>query len=403
MLQRLPRSIWRHRDLRVMLSAQAVSAFGDDLAVLVLLLRVYGHGLGPWSVTGLLLCSALPVALLARPAGRLVDAAPFRILAATTAGWQAACCVGLAFATPLWSTYLLVLTLQAGQVVAGPAWQALLPALVERDELGRVVSVSQATTRLAAVAAPAAAGIAVGTVGSGPPLLLDAATFVLLGAAGLAIRTRRRPDGDTAAADARPERFWLRADSLLRPLLVGICALVLVGGVTNVVEVYLVRGALQASPTVFGLLAGVFAAALVGGALLAGRGASAPGRALRVAAEALVLALALVAGGLASGVWVFAVSWVVLGLANGMLNADVGTLLLERTPEAFRGRVLVRVNALVRSSEIAALAIGGTVGGLLGARVTFVAGGGLMAVVALGLLAHLWSHVVRPADAAAAR
>src|SRR5579859_15713 len=134
------RSIWRHRDLRLMVSAQGVSAFGDDLAVIVLMLRVYSHGLGPWSVTGLLLCSALPVALLAPLAGRLVDAVPFRVLAVASACWQASFCVALAFATPLWAIYVLVLALQTGQVVAGPTWGALLPALAEPDELGRAVS-----------------------------------------------------------------------------------------------------------------------------------------------------------------------------------------------------------------------------------------------------------------------
>jgi hypothetical protein len=33
-------SIWRHRDLRLMIPARAVSAFGDDMALLVLTLRV---------------------------------------------------------------------------------------------------------------------------------------------------------------------------------------------------------------------------------------------------------------------------------------------------------------------------------------------------------------------------
>lgn len=395
MLHKSARSIWRHRDLRLMISAQAVSAFGDDLAVIVLMLRVYSHGLGPWSVTGLLLCSALPVALLAPLAGRLVDAVPFRALAVTSACWQALFCVALAFATPLWSIYLLVLALQTGQVVAGPTWGALLPALAEPDELGRAVSVSQATTRLAAVAAPAAAGIAVGRIGSGPPLLVDAATFAVLGIAGLAIRTRRHLEPgtlDESSPNAQPG-FTLRADTLLWPLVVGICALVLVGGITNVVEVFLVRGSLHAGPITFGLLAGLFAAALVAGALAVGRNAPDPARAVRAVVAALVIALALVAGGLAPAIWAFAIAWAVLGVANGSLNADVSTLLLNRAPAAFRGRVLARVNSMVRSAEIAALAIGGVAGSLLGPRTTFAAGGALMALVAIALLARVRPHL----------
>jgi hypothetical protein len=68
-----------------MLPARTLSAFGDDMALLVLTLRLYDNGLGPWSITGLLLCAALPVVVLARPAGWLVDTVPFRTLAVTTA------------------------------------------------------------------------------------------------------------------------------------------------------------------------------------------------------------------------------------------------------------------------------------------------------------------------------
>src|SRR5262245_66166946 len=95
-------SIWRHRDLRLMIPARAISSFGDDMALLVLTLRVYGEGRGPWSITILLLCATVPVVVLAPIAGRVVDTVPFRKVAACSAAWQAACCVGLAFSHPLW-------------------------------------------------------------------------------------------------------------------------------------------------------------------------------------------------------------------------------------------------------------------------------------------------------------
>ena len=95
-------SIWRYRDLRIMLPARALSFFGDELAALVLTLRVYSEGRGPWAITGLLLCFAVPVVALAPVAGRLVDAVPFRTLAVASGIWQAACCVGLAAAGSLW-------------------------------------------------------------------------------------------------------------------------------------------------------------------------------------------------------------------------------------------------------------------------------------------------------------
>ena len=134
------RSIWRYRDLRIMLPARALSFFGDELAAFVLTLRVYSEGRGPWAITGLLLCFAVPVVVLAPIAGRFVDAVPFRTLAFATGLWQAACCLGLATAGSVWSIYLLVVLLQTGQVVAAPTWQALIPSIAERDASTRCLS-----------------------------------------------------------------------------------------------------------------------------------------------------------------------------------------------------------------------------------------------------------------------
>jgi MFS family permease len=383
-------SIWRHRDLRVMIPARAISAFGDDMALLVLTLRVYSDDRGPWSITILLLCATVPIVVLAPLAGRLVDSVPFRTLATAAAVWQAACCAALAFADPLWLVYALVVALQLGQVVANPAWVALVPEIAEPDEVGHAIGASQSLSTIAAVAAPAFAGVLAGGFGYGAPLLIDAATFAALAAAALAIRTGRRSVAPDAAAGEQPTAsFSLRKDALLWPLLLGICALVLVGESTNVVEVFLVRGTLGAGTGVFGLVAAVLAFGVVVGSVFAGRNVSDGARAVRTAVAVLGLALALGLAGLAPTVWVFAAAWAFVGIGNGIANVDASTLMLSRTPEFCRGRVLATVNGMVRGSSLAAMLLGGLGGTLLGPRTTFVAAGSLMAVVAVALLVRL--------------
>lgn len=362
------------------------------MAVIALTLRVYDQGLGPWSITALLVCAALPVVVLAPLAGRLVDSVPFRRLAFSTAIWQASCCIALSFGGPVWTTYALVLLLQAGHVVAGPTWQALIPSIARPDEVGRVVSASQAMNTVAMVAAPAAAGLTVAWLGYSAPLLIDGATFLVLAAAGLAVRASRRVEArqDVAAEGAAPPTsFSLRSDALLWPLIVGLCVFVLAGEVTNVVEVFLLRGTLGASSAAFGLVGAALAAGIVVGSLVAGRSTSDAGRALRSAVVAGGLALALVTAGLAPTISVFAITWLALGVLNGILNADVNTLLLSRTPEAARGRVLANVNAMARASALGAMALGGAAGTLLGPRTTFVAAGALAAVVAAALVVRI--------------
>jgi MFS family permease len=385
-------SIWRHRDLRLLIPARAISAFGDDMTLLVLTLRVYSAGRGPWSITILLLCATLPVVVLGPLAGRLVDTVPFRTLATAAGAWQAACCVALAFVDPLWLVYVLVVALQLGQAVANPAWIALVPEIAEQDEVGRAIGASQSLSTVAAVAAPAVAGVLVGVAGYSAPLLIDAATFGGLVAAALAIRATRRhtgPGTSEAGGEATAETFSLRRDALLWPLLLGICALVLVGEVTNVVEVFLLRGTLGAGNVAFGLVAAALAAGVVVGSVFAGRAVPDHVRAVRTAVAALLLGLTLGLAGLAPAIWAFAAAWAFLGVSNGVANVDASTLMLGRTPDFCRGRVIATVNAMVRGSSLVAMVIGGVAGTLLGPRTTFVVAGGLMAVVALVLLLRL--------------
>jgi predicted MFS family arabinose efflux permease len=379
-------SIWRHRDVRLILPARALSSFGDDMALIVLTLRVYDEGFGPWSITALLFCAAFPVVVLAPLAGRLVDSVPFRRLSVLTALWQAACCAALAFGGPVWTTFAFVLLLQAGHVVAGPTWQALIPSVARPDEVGRVVSASQAMNTVAMVAAPAVAGLTVAWLGYSAPLLLDGATFLVLAAAGLAVRASRRVEVQPAESGEPAKAFSLRSDALLWPLIVGLCVFVLAGEVTNVVEVFLLRGTLGASSAAFGLVGAALAAGIVVGSLIAGRTTSDANRALRAAVVATGLAIAILTAGLAPTLVVFAVAWLVLGLMNGVLNVDVSTLLLNRTPEAARGRVLANVNAMARGSTLGAMALGGAAGTLLGPRATFVAAGAVSTVVAGALV-----------------
>lgn len=387
-------SIWRHRDVRLMLPARALSSFGDDMTLIVLTLRIYDQGFGPWSITALLFCAAFPVVVLAPLAGRLVDSVPFRRLSAVTAIWQALCCIALSFGGPVWTTFALVLLLQAGHVVAGPTWQALIPNIARSDEVGRVVSASQAMNTVAMVAAPAAAGLTVAWLGYSVPLLIDGATFIVLAGAGLAVRASRRVEAQPGAG-ATTERgepapsFSLRSDALLWPLIVGLCVFVLAGEVTNVVEVFLLRGTLGASSAAFGLVGAALAAGIVVGSLIAGRTTSDANRALRAAVVATGLAFAIVTAGLAPTLSVFAVAWLILGLMNGVLNADVSTLLLNRTPESARGRVLANVNAMARASALGAMTLGGAAGTLLGPRETFVAAGALSTVVASALVVRI--------------
>lgn len=403
---RLRGSVWRHRDLRIVGPARALSLLGDEVALIALLLHVYDVGGGPRAVTLLLVAAALPTVLLAPWAGRLADRTDSRALMVGSALLQSAVCVALAFASPLWAIYLLVMLLQAGQAVAGPTWQALIPRIVGEPDVGRAVGATQALMTLAAVAGAPLGGLLVGVGGQRLPLLADAATFAVLAVAGAAVRTRRggriAPVAQQDAAvphacaphacaprAAAPRALdglrVLRADVLLWPIFAALMVYIVVGEATNVVEVFLVREALQGTAMDYGLVGMAAAAGVVAGSLLAGRARAAARLVVVAVAAATVQAGSLLMAGLVPSVaWLLAV-YALLGVSNGGLNTSMSTLVLTRTADAVRGQVLAALNGLSRGFSLAALALGGWAGSVLGPRGTFVASGAACLVVAAWL------------------
>ncbi len=159
------------RDLRLVVSARALSMLGDGVALVALLLRTQAHGGGAWPVVTLLLAGMLPLMLLAPLVGRLVDRTDSRTLLLASSLLQLLCCTALALRTDLTSTLVLVTALGAGQSVSSSTWQALLPRIAGRDGLPAALGLSQAASTAAMILAPVLGGVLTGLYGARIPLL----------------------------------------------------------------------------------------------------------------------------------------------------------------------------------------------------------------------------------------
>ncbi len=385
-------SLWRVRDLRIVVLARAVSLLGDELALVALLLRTQGQGSGAWPVVALLLAGGLPLVLFAPLVGRLVDRVDSRTLLLASGSGQLACCLWLAWLPSQPVLLALVAALGTGQAINSASWQALIPGIVGVDRLPAALGISQAASTVAGIAAPALAGLLTGLYGPRIPLLLDAASFTAVALAALAIRTRR---GGAALSNSDPRGGWavVRADAMLLPLVTMLSVFILLGGMVNVVEVFLVRETLHASATWYGVLGSGWGVGLLVGALLGGRFGS-PGEA-GGSAQLRLLRLALVsAGGLALGLAGMgaapAVAWVLPvvllgGACNGVLNLALGSLVGIRSAEAVRGRIAAVVGGLTSAGQVGALLLGGLLAGILGPRQIFLLAGlaGLLVPVCL--------------------
>jgi MFS family permease len=389
MKQPLQISIWSFRDLRLVLPARAVSYAGDSIALVALMLRVSDDG-GAAAITALLLAFALPTVVMIPFAGRIVDGYDSRTVLVWASLLQAAAGIGLAFSHGLAATLALVGVLQLGQAVAGPAWGALIPRIVGEDLVGRSTGTSQALIGVATLAGSGLGGVLVGWSPRGAPLV-DASTFVGLAVIARLVRTRRRPEPG-AVRERGAMTAGLRsifADDLLRILVPALWVFILVGEAVNVVEVFLITDELGLGPTGYGVVLAAQGAGAIAGAWLTGRLKGDRGRSRAVLVGMAGIGVSCVLMGLAGNVVVLTIGAVTIGLASGMLNAAVSTLLVTRTAEDRRGRVIAALGGTARACSLMALLLGGAAGALLGTRPTFITAGVLAALAALVALVPL--------------
>src|SRR5262249_32754210 len=146
----------------------------------------------------------------------------------------------------------LVAVLGAATSVTASTWSALMPRIAGDDGLTRAVSTQQSLSLLVMVGAPAIGGLLAGAYGSGLPMAVDAATFVVVTVAATLIRPRRVPT-PTVEESTRGGLAILRADRVLAPLMAGVAFVVLLVGMVDVVLVYLVRETLHASGVWYGI------------------------------------------------------------------------------------------------------------------------------------------------------
>jgi MFS family permease len=148
--------------------------------------------------------TSLPVFLVGLPAGALADLVDRRKLLLTTQAGilLAALTLGVLTLVGLvsaWTLLAFTFLLGLGAALTGPAWQALLPELVEREELQSAVALNAGGFHAAQAVGPALGGLVVAAAGPAAAFLLNAAS--LLGM--LRAIARWRPT--RAASEAPPE------------------------------------------------------------------------------------------------------------------------------------------------------------------------------------------------------
>ena len=221
--------------------------------------------------------TTLPVFMLALPAGALADVVDRRRVLLFTQGWMLAAAAGLGLLTLLGATtpqVLLALTfiLGLGAAMNAPAWQAIVPELVDRAELPAAVALNSVGFNLARAVGPALGGLVVGAAGAGVVFLLNAASF--LGVIVVLFYWERPSRKSLLPAERilgaiRTGMRYVRHTPVLRAVLLRAGAFALFGKALLALLPLLARNELGLGAVGYGVLLGAFGAgAIVGAAVL---------------------------------------------------------------------------------------------------------------------------------------
>lgn len=141
--------------------------------------------------------TTLPMFMLALPAGALADILDRRRLLLVTQGWMMLAAAGLGLLTFLgvttpWLLLSFTFLLGFGAAMNAPAWQAIVPELVELRDLHSAVALNSIGFNISRALGPALAGLIISAVGVYPTFLLNAVTF--LGVMIVLYRWERTPE-----------------------------------------------------------------------------------------------------------------------------------------------------------------------------------------------------------------
>ncbi|MFI5274897.1 MAG: MFS transporter [Ktedonobacterales bacterium] len=268
------RSPLRRQAYRRLWLGQAASRLGDQFTVIALLwfvLQLTGSGA---AVGIVVLCFELPAVLTGPFLGRLLDRAQPRVLmgadnllrAALIALVPTLSALGV---LQLWQVYVIAACAGALSPATLVGVRVMLPSLVPDSELDQANALSSFNLQFAALVGPVVAGILVAALGGLWALLIDAASFVVMGALVLTLPNTPR---ERRVAQDRREGRWLGFGALfamkdVRALtLLSLVFFLSYGPLEVALPVYN-QNVLHAGATGYGLLWTGFGAGAVLGAL----------------------------------------------------------------------------------------------------------------------------------------
>src|SRR5580704_8251955 len=401
-------SLWRPLRLptfRNLLIADVVSVCGAFLQNVGAAWLMVSLGAGPIYVALTQTASSLPYFLLALPAGSAGDIVDRRKLVLFTESWMMGVALILAILSIAgvmspWMLLVLTFALSAGDAFEAPAWRAILPELVPKEDLAAASALNGIEFNLARAVGPALAGAIISVAGVATAFLANFVSFfgVILVVARWKRPVRRRsaPPESFSGATVAAIRYVRHSPAILTVLLRTGIAMFFSSALFALLPT--VSRSVNQNATAYGLLLGCFGGGAIIGALVMQSARNRWAMETIVSTGVVSLGLVILAmsglhrlSTLAAVMWVGGAAWVI-----------IISLVQNLAPDWVRARVLAIFILVYQGSYALGTAAWGAVAQRSGVRTAlFYAGMGTIATAAIALFAKLpestgdlspWNH-----------
>jgi MFS family permease len=369
----------RRREYRLLIAGQVTSELGSMVTFVALPYECFRLTHSTVAVGLLGAAEFVPILVLALVGGALADAFDRRrLIQLAEVGALVACAALVVNATlddpHVWVLFAASALMAACTAIRRPPLDALVPRLVERDELKAASALQWALADTATLCGPALAGLLIATTGFAATYAVDGATF-LASLASLAVIRTPPPPPDAEPPSLRGILEGMRYASR-RPELIGTYVIDMNAMFFGMpMALFPALAQRYGGAEVVGLMYAAPSAGSVVATITSGwaRGVHRHGRAIVFAAAGW--GLAIVGFGLAHALWLALVCLAVAGGMDAISGLFRGVMWNETIPDALRGRLAGLEMLSWSSGPTLGNAEAGAAAALVGLRSSVVLGG----------------------------
>jgi len=327
--------------------------------------------------------TSLPVLLLGIPAGAVADIVDRRKLLLLTQGGMLAAAAALGVltlkgatgpGTLLWLTFALGL----GSAMNGPAWQAIMPELVPKNELPPAIALNSLGFNLARALGPALGGLVVAVVGAGAAFMLNAVSFV--GVMIVLFLWHRKPEHTPRSRETIGAAMWagmryIRFAPPMHAVLIRSGTFVISASALWAILPLVAKVELHRESSGYGFLLGCLGAGSILGALMIGRLRQLLSPGVIVTAAVALYGLVNVALAYLANFTSVSLAMLLGGVAWMSVNSSLNTAAQTSLPAWVRARALGVYLLVFQSAMAVGSAIWGEVASKFGLRTTLLIAG----------------------------